>query len=117
MRIYRSTDNVKRTIQSGQSQTEAIDYRNFSSGQIIIPAAWDAADIGFLVAGSLSTTFQQLKSSTGGTLVQIDTIVAGETFKLPDELFGSHYFKIWSQSAGTGVNQTADRELFILLKG
>ena len=117
MRLVRSTDNVKRTIQSGQALTEAIDYRDFSSGQIVIPAAWDAADIGFQVAGSLSTTFQPLKASAGGTLIQIDTIVAGETFKLPDELFGTHYFKIWSQNAGTGVNQTADRELFVLLKG
>lgn len=51
-----------------------------------------------------------------GTLISIP-VVAGRSYTLPVECFSARHFKLWSQTAGSSVVQTAVRRLVVDLKG
>lgn len=78
-----------------------------------MPAAWDAADIGFQVSDD-GTTFFAVSDSTGA-LVTIP-VAASEFITLPDSFIqGNRHVRLWSQNgSGAGVNQTAARTIKIV---
>jgi len=99
----------------------AISLEHWIGGQVVVPSAWTAANMGFKVSDSATGTFTILKDDVG-TPVQISNITtnASYAYSLPTELFKSRYIKLWSKSATAGtvtdVNQAAARSLSVYLK-
>jgi len=113
-RIYGSKTLV---IPAGSSlSTEPIDMRRVVSGVVGVSASWTAADIGFMVSsGSVSSDAQLLHDSTG-SVIQITSPSLGTAFEIPSSVFFSHYAWLFSQSAGTAVDQTASASLVVQIK-
>jgi len=118
MFLTRTPAAIAAAIPADAAESNVIGFADFSGGQVITPAAWDAAAIAFKVCSTPDGTFVPLRDQTGA-LVEITGIVANAAaaYPLPDELFGSLYFKLWSETAGVDTNQTAARALTVTLKG
>jgi hypothetical protein len=116
--IYRRKITKQAVIASGAALSGVIEMEQYAGGQVIIPAAWDAAAIAFKVCATPDGAFTPLRSQSGA-LVEITGIVtnAAGAYPLPDELFGSLYVKLWSETSGSDTNQTAARSLVVTLKG
>lgn len=102
------------TIANGAALSEAIDMTEQSAGNIYMPAAWTAASIGIQSCYDSGGTFLPLYDDSG-TLVEA-TVAVDRCVKLPPEVFACRYIKLWSQTAGSGVNQGADRSIVVELK-
>ena len=111
----RSSYSQDTTIASGTALSGILSWYEFASGVIHLPAAWTAADIGFQVASELTDTFQPLYDDAGN-LVEISSPAAGRSVEVPASVLPSRFVKVWSQSAGSGVNQGADRALIVDMK-
>lgn len=85
------------------------EMEGYSKGIFHMPAAWDAADIGFQVAYAVDGIYLPLYDDSG-TLVAI-TPAVDRSYAFPSSLEGAKYVKLWSNSAGTDVHQTADRTI------
>ena len=101
--------------------TEAISMEHWIGGQVVVPSAWTAANIGFKVCDTADGTFVILKDDVG-TPIQISNITtdASYAYSLPTEIFKARYMKLWSKSATAGTvtdaNQAASRSLSVYLK-
>ena len=115
MSMLRESKHITVTIASGAALSDAIKCDRFSGGFIFVPVTWTAADIGFHTNYVRGGTFVEA-SSTTGSLLDITGVVSGKAFFIPPELFGATYIKLWSQSAGVGVNQSAERTIHVVLK-
>lgn len=74
-----------------------------------MPAAWTAADIGFQVSDDNVTFFAV--SDQAGALISIP-VAASDFITLPDSFIqGNRWIRLWSQTAGVGVNQAAARTI------
>ena len=102
------------TIPNGSAVSDVLEVREFAGGVVSMPAAWTAANIGFKHCAAPNGTFQPLRDATGA-LVEIVASAAGE-FVLPDALFACQFVQLWSESAGSNVNQGADRPITVSLK-
>lgn len=103
------------TILSGASLSAAIDLGGLRAGAIIMPAAWTAASITFLVSHD-GTTYSSLYDEND-TEVAIATanVVSGHCRALPLSLFLLYrYVKLRSGTLALAVNQGADRALYVL---
>jgi hypothetical protein len=111
---------ISLTIASGAAESEAFSLADLvgDAGLVRTPAAWTAAGIGFKVSDSFAGTFAPLRGQAG-SLVEISNVQAAEAgwYKLPDELRGALYVKLWSENAGVDANQAADRALAVVAKG
>lgn len=88
-----------------------------SVGLVFIPG-WTAASLAFQVSDSADGQFAPLRSKSGA-LVEVTGIVTttGAWYPLPVELNGAPFFKLWSETGGSNVVQTALRLLKISFKG
>ena len=99
-----------------------LDMTHYSGGVVIVPAVWDAANIGFTVSPTSGGTFVILRDYLG-TPVQISGIetAGSRAYSLPMEIFACGFIKLWSKSlttlTETDVNQAANRTLTVILKG
>lgn len=93
----------------------AIDVRTAIVGVLHMGTAWTSASIGFTVAPASTDTFKPLYDR-GGTLVQIPTPAVSSSYALPEEALMGRYIKLWSQTGGTTVAQTAVRAGTVDLK-
>jgi len=106
--------------------TEAVKVTGYASGRVFMPSAtWTAAAVAVLDCPTESGTFVPSKyfdSSGTEQFVQVGNSTnkptAGNSYSLPAEFFTSGpYIKLQSQNgAGTAVDQTAARELWLFLK-
>lgn len=114
------TTRVNLTIASGTAESEAFTLVDAlgNVGMVKTPAAWTAATIGFKVSDSFGGTYAPLRDPTGN-LVAVSGVItnAAGWYRLPYELAGAFYVKLWSMNAGSDVNQEADRALVIVAKG
>ena len=114
--INRTTKVQSMTIANGAALSDAFDMTDYAGGQVLMPAAWTAASIGFQVASSSGGTYYPLHDDDG-TLVQIDSPAVDKAYQLPIELFGCFWVKLWSQDgAASGTNQAAARTVIVQLK-
>ena len=114
--INRSTKFQSMTIANGAAVSDAFDMRDYSGGQLVMPAAWTAASIGFQVAASEGGTYSPLYDSSAA-IVEISGPAVDKAYQLPVELFGAHWVKLWSQDgAGNDTNQGAARTVIVELK-
>jgi hypothetical protein len=107
---YSSTQTA--TIANSAALSGEIDYRGKASGILHMPATWTAASIGFYVAPTSGGTFQPLYDSAGA-LVEM-AVAVNKSYQLPyDKLLGARYLKLWSETAGSGVNQNGARSIVL----
>ena len=108
-------------IDNSAAVSGVLDVGDWSGGIVITPAAWTAANIGIKVSQASDGTFVTLRDIIAAP-VQISGIAtsASNAYVLPDEIFAAGYIKLWSKHATaateTGVNQGADRSIWVLLK-
>jgi hypothetical protein len=114
MALERYTETIDVTILSGGAESNPIGFAQYSGGILLVPSAWSAADIGFVVNTVPGGTFVPLTDD--GTQVEITGVVVDTAYVLPPEVFAATHIKLWSQSGGTGVNQAADRVLKLIMK-
>ncbi len=94
--------------------TAAISLLDLTPVAIIMPAAWDAADLTFQI-GDSNDTFTNLYNDTGSEVVV--TAAASRYIRLvPSEWVNMRQLKIRSGTSGTPVAQTADRTLIIVTR-
>ncbi len=114
--LERQERAVTATIPAGGALSEEIDVSGFAMGTLYMPAAWDAADIGYLSAPATGGTFLPLYDESGA-LVQVSGPAASKAYTLPARALAGGYIKLWSQTgAGVDVNQTAARAITLILK-
>ncbi len=120
--ISRGFNVLALTIASGEALSGVFDMTGHAGGMVLVPGAWDAANIGFQVSPTSDGTFNILRDESG-TPVQISNVLTNGArwYAFPAEVFAARFVKLWSKSATAGtetdVNQTAARSLTVLLKG
>lgn len=114
--LERQDSTVTATIALGANLSDAIDMQAYAMGTVHMPAAWDAASLGFKVSTTLAGTYLPLYDESGA-LVQIASPAVNQAYTLPARVAACRFVKLWSQNgAGTDVAQTAARSLLVDLK-
>lgn len=113
-------NRVNVTIANGAALSDPIDLKNYfgSLGLVRVPSAWTGASMGFQVSDSLDGIYSPLRDNTG-ILVEVSGIqtAAAAWYQLPDALRGALFFKLWSETSGSGVTQAAERVLTVVARG
>jgi hypothetical protein len=103
------------TILSGASLSDAIDCGDGSLIGIIMPATWTAG--GLHLAGSMDGTTYYPLYDTPGNEIGVATALASYMYAFdPSLCIPPRYIKIRSGTAGTPVNQAADRTLYAITR-
>lgn len=111
-----TVDTKTATILSGASQSNAIDLEGYPLSALHMPAAWDTASITFLSAPTLDGTYQPVYAD--GIEVN-EPAAAARCIPIASNalaLASIRFIKLRSGTAGTPVNQTADRVITLALK-
>jgi hypothetical protein len=103
------------SIANGVALSNVIAFKEYAYAVLHMPAAWTAADIGFQVSSELDGTFLPLYDDAGA-LVEISSPAASQAHAIPAEVLAARFVKVWSETAGSGVNQAAARALIIDMK-
>lgn len=121
--LVRSSRIVSLTIADNAALSQAFDFSGYSGGMVLIPNGWVAANLGFKVSPDDGGTFDILRDDVG-TPVQVSGILTtgARWYKLPDDLFGVLWAKLWSKSTTaateTDTNQTGGPlAITVMLKG
>ena len=103
------------TIATGQSLSDPIDITGGALLRLVMPAAWDAADLTFQVSHD-GTTFQNLYRTDGSTETEVKLKTsAGRAYQLsPLDFAGLLWIKVRSGTGALPVNQTAPRSIQIV---
>ena len=103
------TKEIQALILNTASLSAAVELGGHSVERIIMPAAWDAADLTFQVSDDGGTTFQNLYWDWGAEFV-IDAAVS-TTIELSPfcKLSNIDQLKVRSGTSGTPVAQGGDR--------
>ena len=108
------TQTLTVTIPNGTAISAAYSIEGFTAGLLHMPAAWTAASIGFQVSSTFGGTYRELSDASG--LIEIVWPLADEAHMLPADIGSVKFVKIWSETAGSGVNQGAERIISLDLK-
>ena len=108
------TQSLTVTIPNGTAISAAYSIESFTAGVLHMPAAWTAASIGFQVSSTFGGTYRELSDASG--LIEIVLPLADEAHMLPADIGAVKFVKIWSETAGAGVNQGAARIITLDLK-
>lgn len=112
--IYHPAEIVTALINSGTSITSDINTAGLMAMGVSIPSEWDAANLTVLVSSDLGATYQPMYDGNGNEYTI--TAAANEYILLDPSVFGViRYFQFRSGTAGTPINQTANRSLIIHL--
>lgn len=112
--MIREIREITLTIAQDESESNIENFAPFSGGIIYMPAAWDTAELLFLVSNDYNGVYKPLNNA--GSLVTI-AIDADEREPVPAACFGMTYFKIMSHDgAGVAEAQTAERIVTIIGK-
>lgn len=100
------------TIPANASLSGTVQLNEFVPVAIVMPSAWDAANLTFQ-ASEDGTTFLDLYGTSGSEL-QV-TAGANRFIALdPVQFRGARFLKVRSGTSGTPVNQSAQRTLRLL---
>ena len=99
------------TIAAAAALSDEFKMEGYSEILIFMPAAWTAASIGFHVTDASGGTFVPLFDADGD---EIETTAAVDQAYSITTVSGP-YAKLWSQTAGTGVAQVAERSITVVL--
>lgn len=112
-----NTRTITATIANAASLSGEIDLEGFKLAAIIMPAAWDAANLTFQASDVSGGTFQNVFDDAG-TETTVTAAVSrsiGMDAAMP-ELAAFRFLKIRSGTSALPVNQTAARTLTLVLK-
>lgn len=109
--MSRKNRSLQVVIPLGTALSDPIDLRGLSRMVIHMPAAWDAASIAFTVSQYVDGTYLPLNDDADA-LIEIDTPAVDTSYQAP-LLDGVKFLKLWSETAGASVNQTAARTLLV----
>jgi len=111
-------DEQTAVIQNGTAESNAINLKPFDGSGLVLITAWTAAALAFKACNTIDGTFYPVRSSAGA-LAEITNIAANVPawFKLPAELEGAQFVKLWSETAGVDTNQGATRFMLVVAKG
>ena len=107
-------------IAPGASQSQAIRKPGYTIVGIIMPAAWTAADITFLVSNEPTTGFVKLvQASDEAEITSKASVSEAIAFNgaIKEALALGLYIKIRSGTSATPVNQTAGAMLTLIFSG
>lgn len=102
------------TIQNGQSLSQVIDLNNSVLTIIVMPAAWTSANLTFQTSVDGSTwanLFDDSGNEISVTVAQTRAVVLTGV-----EWLGIKLLKIRSGTAGSPVNQGAERDLTLITR-
>ena len=111
--IARKFEDLKVTIKNGAALSNTIDMRHYANAGYTLPSGWTAASLAFKVSVD-GAVFYPLKVAAG-TLIEHASPADGRAF--PAEALAFPFVKLWSETGGSDVNQTADRTILVALKG
>lgn len=107
-------DTLDVVIASGGSLSPVVDLGSLTPLGIVMPAAWDAAGLTFMVSADGTTFYDLYDDAATEVAVAAD---ASRVVRLdPANWAGFRYIKIRSGTTGSPVNQNADRTLTLLLR-
>jgi hypothetical protein len=100
-------------ITSGTALSAEVQLNGGLVQAILMPAAWDIADISFATAQSAGGTYRDVHDAFGNEIAV--SVAAGRAVMVPPGLVrAGNFLKLRSGTAGAAVNQTADRTLILL---
>lgn len=102
------------TIENGASLSDAIDCSLGRLAHIEMPASWTTANLTLQASDALDGTYNNLYDSFGTEYAIIAAASRSIIVPLADFL-GVRYLKVRSGTAGTPVNQGAEREIVLTL--
>lgn len=105
------------TIANGTSLSPAVDTGNVGGAKLIgieMSAGWTAAGLTFQVSPDGTNYFNLQTDAAEATAVAAASQVIGLRADLSSVLSRFRYLKVRSGTAGTPVNQGAERALFLL---
>jgi hypothetical protein len=111
----RRSYSYETTIPSGTALSGVVSWYEFAYGIIHLPAGWTAANIGFQVSSEFDGTYLPLYDDAGN-IVEIASPAVSQAMRVPVEVLAARFVMIWSQTAGSGVNQVAERALIVDMK-
>lgn len=108
------TKELEVVILDTASLSAAIECDGYDILRIVMPAAWDAADLTFQVSDDGGTTFRNLYWDWGPEMV-VDA-AAARVIELSPFVLMHHIdqIKVRSGTAGVPVAQTADRTFYLV---
>ncbi len=104
-------------ISAGTSQSglEFLDQGGLIVG-LLLPAAWDAANVTFLHALDPNAAFSPVFDRNGQEYVVV--VAAGRVVTIPNiDLSALRYFKVRSGTSQIPIPQTADRIIQVMITG
>jgi len=111
-----ATIKTTATILSGASLSDVIMAPNgYFLAALLIPAVWTAAGVTFQASDGAGGTFGNVFSTAGEVTFATDAVGRFLTCS-PNEFRSVQTFKVRSGTAGTPVNQGADRLITLLYK-
>jgi hypothetical protein len=108
-------------VMSGTATTavsDVIDFTDYALGGIAITstgAFTGSPKLAYKVCDTSTGTFMNLYTSTGG-LVETPIAVNKKAQKLPYELYGWPYFRMWFETSGSGIAQAVTYSFIVTLK-
>ncbi len=111
---YQYLDHAPVIIANGQSLSGVVQIAGKLLVGIIMPAAWDAANLTFQVSRD-DVTYNN-KYDDAGVEKTITAAAARHIDVVPAEFSGSEWLKIRSGTSGTPVPQTAARTIYLVLR-
>lgn len=102
------------TIEQSESLSDAVDLEAGTLAAIIMPAAWDAADLTFQASGNGEDFFDLYDEQAQEIAVDAD---ADYYIRLiPPEWAGIRYIKVRSGTSGSPVTQADEREIILVTR-
>lgn len=104
-------------IANGASLSAAVDCEGAPPVAIVMPAAWTAADLTFQVSAD-GSTYSNLYDENASTRTETTLkAAAADIIRLDPAKWGwVRYLKIRSGTAGSAVNQAAERTLQVICR-
>lgn len=112
------SEAVSVTIASGQSLSAAVNLRGRAVCGVVMPASWSAASLTFQASADGVTFNNVWAQNTAGTMAEVEHEVAASRFvSIPADPFaGATHVRVRSGTAGSPVNQAAERVLSLLVR-
>jgi len=104
------------TIPAGASKADAVWTQGRALVGIIMPAGWDAAQVGFEIGVAATGTFVTAVDNTGNYEQAKGAASVAITFPTTDALFGPYLIAKSVDASNAAVNQSAARTLTLILR-
>lgn len=109
------TSTVTVTIAAAGNLSAAVDLSAVAVVGIVMPAAWDAANLTFAGSETQAGTYTNVYDDAG-TEYPVTAAASRRILVPPADLLGGCWLKVRSGTAAVPVNQAAERVLTLLVR-